>query len=202
MEPVTEAASRRESFVLVPASDRKDSDMDDETQVGPRRLRRASLLAGAALAGTVLLTSCGFAGVGGDKAQAPNGQTDASRHEQAVAYSKCMRENGDPSWPDPNPDGSYNNENGSLDRESAAYKKAAAACTDLEVSGGPGAAQIEQAFTNLLKYSKCMRDNGVAEFPDPKKEDGGVGIELNGDIDEDSTEYKNALTACKSLEQG
>jgi hypothetical protein len=162
---------------------------------------RKFLLAVTALTSTAMLaTACG--GLGQDKGKAPVGQSTESRYTQALAYSKCMRAKGDPAWPDPNSNGMFTNNNGSLDRTSAAYKKAAAACKNLEVTGGANETQIEQAFNSLLKYSKCMRQNGVSKFPDPKKEKGGVGIELSGGVDQNSSQYKTALNACKSLQPG
>jgi hypothetical protein len=161
------------------------------------RARRFRALA-AGLMGVALLTvACGH--VSPPHQQVGGGQ---SRHDQAVAFAKCMRENGDPSWPDPGPDGGFPNNNGSLDRTSEAYKKAAAACKDKEPTGGPDAADIEAEFSKLLKYSKCMRDNGIGNFPDPVKEDGGVGIETNRDIDLNSDSYKKAQQACRSFQPG
>jgi hypothetical protein len=161
------------------------------------RARRAGAVV-AALAGAALLTAaCGGAPNTG---QAGGGGQD--RHAQAVSYAKCMRDNGDPAWPDPNSGGSFTNNNGSLDRTSAAYMKAAQACKSMEPNGAPPAVQLEATFQKLLKYSKCMRDNGVTKFPDPVKQDGGVGIEMNKDVDSNSAAYKNAQKTCQSLQLG
>jgi hypothetical protein len=45
-----------------------------------------------------------------------------------------------------------------------------------------------------------MRANGVANYPDPVKEKGGVGIEIPKGFDTNSAQYKKALRACKSLQ--
>jgi hypothetical protein len=178
--------------------------MNNATGARGRRTRVLTTAVVGAVMSTTLLTGCGFLGMGQDKGQVPGGggQTTESRYKQAIAYAKCMRANGDPAWPDPDSNGLFANDNGSLDRTSAAYKKAAAACQDQEVSNGPNATQIEAAFQGLLKYSQCMRANGVPNFPDPKKEKGGVGIELKGDVNQNSSQYKSALNACRSLQQG
>lgn len=50
-------------------------------------------------------------------------------------------------------------------------------------------------------YADCMRENGVAEMPDPQQgEDGGVdnGLE-EADIDRNSPEFKTADEACNHL---
>jgi hypothetical protein len=148
----------------------------------------------AALAGAMLLT----AACSDDPADNTAGDTQ-DRHAQAVAYAKCMRENGDPSWPDPGPDGSFPNANGSLDRTSEAYQKANAACQSKQQQGQPNAANIETQFQQLLAYSKCMRDNGVSKFPDPVKEDGGVGLDTSKDVDTNSDTYKKANETCRTL---
>lgn len=175
---------------------------DDEPRTGFSRPRPKGLLAIAALASIpLLLAACGDDNDGKEVVKAPNQQAGKSVYEQALAYAKCMRASGDPAWPDPGSNGAFPNENGSLDRTSAAYKKAAAACKHLEVAaGGPPAAQVEKQFTQLLKYSKCMRGHGVPAFPDPTKDGGGVGITLTKDIDPNSAAFKSAQNACKSLQ--
>lgn len=122
-------------------------------------------------------------------------------YQQAVAYSKCMRSNGDPAWPDPGSNGSFPNVNGSLDKTSAAYKRASAACRKLHPSGAPPAEQIQQDFAKFLKFSACMREHGIAKFPDPVQ-DHGVGLEVPRSIDVKSPQYKAALDACRSLQPG
>ncbi|MCW2941256.1 MAG: hypothetical protein JWN00_4241 [Actinomycetia bacterium] len=163
--------------------------MNDETSSRPQRA--------GILAATLLAAACG----GGSHVQAPGAQSGASLYQQAVAYSKCMRSHGDPAWPDPTSSGAYANNNGSLDRTSAAYKTAANACKKLEPTGGIPAAQVQQDFNKLLKYSACMRAHGVLKFPDPTM-DHGVGIAVPGSIDPNSPQFKAADQACRSLMPG
>jgi hypothetical protein len=120
----------------------------------------------------------------------------ASNHDQAVAFAKCMRSHGDPSFPDPGPEGAFPNRNGSLDKDSPRFKKAAAACKSQEPPG-PAPSVFQQDYRKLLKYSACMRAHGMPKFPDPVLEDHGVGIK--GDIDPNSPQFKRANTACRSL---
>lgn len=160
-----------------------------------RTLRSALLaaLAGAAL----LLGSCSRHQADGNP-QGNSGGTASDAHGQAVTYAKCMRENGVPSWPDPDQDGRFPNENGNLDRTSDAFKKADAKCRGPE-QAPPDAADIDAQFQQLLAYSKCMRANGVDDFPDPTKAGGGVGIEAPKDLDANSPQVKKALAACRTL---
>ena len=49
---------------------------------------------------------------------------------------------------------------------------------------------------DLVAFSQCMRDNGIAEFPDP----GPDGLSIGGlGIDPDSPQFKAAAEACESL---
>jgi hypothetical protein len=170
-------------------------------RIGRDRLPRAGTLAAVLASVALLATGCGGGG-GGGKNHAPEGQTNPQRYQQALSYSKCMRQNGTPDWPDPGKDGAFPNDNGSLTRirKSAGYTKASNSCKSLEVTGGIPPAQAQQDFDNLLKYSNCMRQHGVSNFPDPVKDKSGVGITIPKGFDESSAQYKAAQKACKSLE--
>lgn len=168
-------------------------------RIGRERLARSGVLAAALASIALLATGCG---TGGKAHRAPDQQTNQQRYQQALSYSKCMRQNGVPNWPDPDQSGAYPNDNGSLTsiRKSAGFTKASGACKSLEVSGGIPPAQAQKDFENLLKYSKCMRDHGISNFPDPVKDKSGVGIKIPKGFDESSAQYKSAQKACKSLE--
>jgi hypothetical protein len=65
-------------------------------------------------------------------------------------------------------------------------------------TGTSSAATQEQA----MKFAQCMRDNGVAAFPDPPAS-GQLTIDavLNGSsLDPNSAMFKQAINACKDLE--
>jgi len=49
----------------------------------------------------------------------------------------------------------------------------------------------------MLKYSQCMRDNGVPNFPDPKMEDGG-GFSLSLPEGADNEKVDAAQEKCKA----
>jgi len=147
-----------------------------------------------ALGGIALLAvGCGHAG----KHQEAGADKGASTYQQAVAFAKCMRTHGDPSFPDPGPEGAFPNENGSLNKDSPQFKTAAAACKKLE-PGAPPQSAFQQGYRQLLKFSACMRAHGLPGFPDPILEDHGVGYK--GDrINPNSPQYKTARQACRSL---
>jgi hypothetical protein len=57
-------------------------------------------------------------------------------------------------------------------------------------------------YANALKFSECMRDNGVSEFPDPDAS-GGLTIDgvVNGSsLDPSTPAWKEAIGACKDLQ--
>jgi hypothetical protein len=72
-------------------------------------------------------------------------------------------------------------------------------------SAGTGSSGSNDAATTrekAVKFSECMRENGVSDFPDPDAS-GAFTIETiaNGSsVDTSSVAFKQALTACKDLE--
>jgi hypothetical protein len=99
------------------------------------------------------------------------GNKNATNHEQAVKFAKCMRDNGLTEFPDPPASGELTIDaiaNGSsLDTSSAAFKHAMSACKDLEPSGFTGHKRSAQQQKNALEFAECIRDHGVKDFPDP-----------------------------------
>jgi hypothetical protein len=66
-------------------------------------------------------------------------------------------------------------------------------------SGSNGAAATRE---KAVKFSECMRENGVSDFPDPNAS-GELTIDAvaNGSsVDTNSVAFTRALTACKDLE--
>ena len=74
-----------------------------------------------------------------------------------------------------------------------------AGCSN-ESDGNAGNASADSAQS--VKFAKCMRDNGVTEFPDPDAS-GELTIDgvLNGStIDAESPIWNGAISACKDLQ--
>lgn len=67
-------------------------------------------------------------------------------------------------------------------------------------ANGGAAANGSQAelVAKHVEYSKCMRANGIKEFPDPETDPGG-GVGFSTNIDPDDPKYKAADGKCKSL---
>jgi hypothetical protein len=119
-----------------------------------------------------------------------------------VEFAKCMRANGIPEFPDPEtsdkrrfsvtiPDGT----------PKETVDKAMEACRAFMPNGGrPG--RVDPAITaKLRELSRCMRANGVPDFPDPSA-DGGIQLRREKDgsgIDPESAAFKKAEEACKKF---
>lgn len=159
-----------------------------------RRLTRswqaASLLAIATLVGGPLLTGCG--GASGNPSAKTAGsarQTGASTttsastsgpeappspaqlHQDELAFARCMRANGVPSFPDPAGGGGFVVGTG-VDLSSPAVRAAQARCQRLLPGGGPPGPGRQthpsaQTLTRFRTIAQCMRSHGVPDFPDP-----------------------------------
>jgi hypothetical protein len=192
----------------------------------PRRHARAPLAIAGAVAALLLVAACSGAtpsnGVvtletpGASNTPDPSGATGdkgaADDYDKMLAYAQCMRDHGVASFPDPVSDGQGHiglqlqaGPGTGLDPNSATFKAADDACKSLMPAppAGGNDANDDQAFQDMLAYSQCMRDNGVADFPDPVREsNGGVSMSLGGgpgsDLDPSSPTFQKAQTTCQS----
>ncbi len=99
----------------------------------------------------------------------------ATLRGKAVKFAECMRANGVSAFPDPNASGELTIDavaNGSsVDTSSAVFTRALDACKDLEPAGFTGHRRSAQQQEFALEFARCMRDNGVEDFPDPGPDD-------------------------------
>ncbi|WP_327710987.1 hypothetical protein OG912_22565 [Streptomyces sp. NBC_00464] len=141
----------------------------------------------------VLMTACsgGSSGAADSGGAKPTGSAD-----RALAYAKCMRENGVTKFPDPKGDGSgVIGKDSGIDPESPTFKKAMEACKDLTPQGaGPAGGKPIDAAKGRA-WAECVRDNGVKDFPDPDSDTGRVDMTGVGTGGEDPTLDK-ALETC------
>lgn len=100
-----------------------------------------------------------------------SGTPNASKRDRTVRFAECMRDNGVSGFPDPDASGELTVDeiaNGSsLDTSSPAWRKAIAACEDLQPPGFTGHKASPREQGVRLKFAQCIRDNGVKDFPDP-----------------------------------
>jgi hypothetical protein len=170
-------------------------------------------LAAAAIGLTFLSAACGspqpqtqgVASLGDTPSPTASAESEgASGKGSGLKYAQCMRENGIEEFPDPSGDGklTLRSKPGSkMDPNSPAWKKAQEACKSLRPE--PSEGQKQQMKAQGLKYSQCMRENGIKEFPDPNP-DGGMLLRMKKgtDLDPESPKFKKAQEACKSLMPG
>jgi hypothetical protein len=153
----------------------------------------------------LLAAGCGGADTGARTVANVEGSTSAtakagSGDGDALAYAKCMRENGVPKFPDPEEgEGSILDEGSGVDPKSAEFKAADEKCKQYLPNGGqPGQGGGDDAWAaeDKLAYAKCMRENGVPKFPDPGSDGNFPPIVKGSGVDPDSAEFQKAAQTC------
>jgi len=110
---------------------------------------------------------------------APQAQDAAA---QGRKFAQCMREQG-VDMPDPGPDGMVG-----LSVDKANQEKLTAAsskCREFLPNGGEPAKMSAEDIAKRRDFAKCIRENGLPDFPDPDPETGdfSVGKDKTGVID-------------------
>ena len=127
--------------------------------------------------------------------------------DAALTYSQCMRENGVPEFPDADAEGRIMMRAGpdsSLNPDSAEFQEAAEACRHLQPAGRAGANGGIEGQETMLEFARCMRENGVPDYPDPDPNAGpGVRIVVgpNSDLDPNDPKVQDALEICEAILQ-
>jgi len=100
-----------------------------------------------------------------------SGDANAATRAQALKFAECMRDSGVTEFPDPDASGQLTIDaianDSSVDPNTAAFQQAMSACKDLQPPGFTGHERNAQEQGNALEFAQCIRDNGVADFPDP-----------------------------------
>jgi hypothetical protein len=153
----------------------------------------------AVLVAGLLAAGCG----GGSEEISGGGVSQASAgSDPGVAYAECMRENGVPEFPDP-VDGKLRlriTPDSGIDPNSPEWEEAQQACQDLAPAGAQsGGSPPPELQERVLKHAKCMRENGVPDFPDPSFDGGGVRMQLPPGLDPESQQFQSARRACQEL---
>jgi hypothetical protein len=133
---------------------------------------RRTALASSAIA-CLLLAGCGSK----TKPLASSG----TGYSDFLAFSKCMRGHGISGFPDPSAQGGIHLAPGSgLGPASPRFQAAQEQCKKLLPGGGPGP-QIPVVSGSDVAFARCMRANGVPNYPDPTAasvEQPPVGVNL------------------------
>jgi hypothetical protein len=157
------------------------------------------LIAFAAMTCAVAIAACGSS----------NNNNHSPHQSPFLPFSECMRSHGVPNFPDPSPGGGIDLSSG-MNPASPAFRGAQASCHKLMPGGGPGASHPSaQAEAQTLKISECMRQHGVAGFPDPTlspppnpsgysivDDRGGVVLAVPSTINPASPVFKQAAATC------
>jgi hypothetical protein len=127
--------------------------------------------------------------------------TSASSYTDDVAYAKCMRAHGESDFPDPNSRGLFEHV---PSRNTPEFTAAEGFCHHLLPNNGePTAAQLQTLTANGLKYTSCMRRDGVPDFPDPtvaKTPFGSEGVIFSDKgLNPEATSYKQAQKSCQQV---
>lgn len=149
----------------------------------PRPARTAAaIIATAAL--TLLAAACSS---GSPSSAGPGGSTNSggsASPPSAVGFSRCMRSQGVPDFPDPGSSGAIPKESAQhLGVSSSQFNAAQRTCQHLlPTTGGSLTASslqqcyladvcpqalVQHALNAGLKFSRCMRSHGVPNWPDP-----------------------------------
>jgi hypothetical protein len=133
-----------------------------------------------------------------------------------LKFAACMRESGEPNFPDPSSGGFQFREGGGVDPSSPTFAAAHAKCAKfLPIGAGlaPGAQThpTTQWLAQMLKAAECMRGRGIPNFPDPGTSvpsslgsrirevsniDGAIFV-FPSTIDPQSPAFLRAAVACK-----
>jgi len=144
------------------------------------------------------LTGCGGGDKGGDVATAggtPSAGASLSNQDKALQYVACVRnqgiEIGDP-------------ENGVVPPieqgtvSETGLKAALDKCRQYLPTNGKSTTVTADQLAKLREFAKCMRDNGVKDFPDPDPDEGGISIDPNSVNPNDPT-FKGAQEKCNQI---
>ncbi len=115
----------------------------------------------------------------------------------AYAYAACMRDHGI-DMSDPDPQTGLPTVGDSVDPDSAAFKEAHKACGEL-LPGGIRGQGDDTELDSYLEFAKCMRKNGMPDFPDPQP---GSGQGMFPGADRNDPAFGKATKACQHILAG
>jgi hypothetical protein len=128
------------------------------------RLRPPAALALVALIG---LVGAGCSTGPADSGAAPTASSagsGAADRDKGVRFAECIRGNGVSDFPDPDASGDYDY---GVSVSPEVWTKAVDACKDLQPPGTLSADRTPEQQEQGLRFARCMRENGVPDFPDP-----------------------------------
>jgi hypothetical protein len=123
-----------------------------------------------------------------------NPTASASSSADPVQFAKCMREHGMTWFADPGSEGKATPPPNVDETELDAARQACQKYAGGAAAAGPS---LDPAvMEKLLQYSKCMRENGLPDFPDMPTDGSGISLSKLG-IDPKSPTFQAAQGKCK-----
>jgi len=177
------------------------------------RCRRALILTSivAVASFSLLAAGCGGGGspVVANVASSTTTTQNATTQNGLVAFSRCMRSNGVPNFPDPQRVGGRSAKLtvSRLAASNPRFQAAQRACNHFLPNGGGGSQETpQQTRTRLadgLSFARCIRSHGVTRFPDPTAE-GRFTVEMvqAQGIDMHSPAFLRVVQACLPASHG
>jgi hypothetical protein len=118
-----------------------------------------------------------------------------SNEDRQREFAKCMRENG-VDMPDPEPGQGGIRIQRSPGGDRAKVEAAMQACRSLLPNGGEGMKLDAEQIEQLRQMAKCMRENGVPNFPDPDA-DGTINFQAGSGFDREDPKFQAAMEKCR-----
>ncbi len=142
-----------------------------------KKVAVALLASGMVISIGLLFSACGggsppsVASLGTTTTIAPTSQdtgTSATKRQDAVKFSECMRSHGVKNYPDPKKTGATEISSSSgIDPNSQTFQSAWVKCAKYSPSHNVKTHASEQQIKTALKTAECMHAHGVPNFPDP-----------------------------------
>ncbi len=146
----------------------------------PRRAWPTAARIAAAIIATAGLVLLAAACSGSPTSTGPGGSSNAggSANSPLLAFSRCMRSNGVPNFPDPDANTSNAKVSSAqqLGVSSSQLQAAENACQHLLPRGANDQfppAEVQLLLPGMRRFSECMRSHGVPNWPDPTTDSQG-----------------------------
>ena len=179
------------------------------TRLRGRSGRRPLLLVAPAVIGLALASAaCGggsprasVARVGTTTTALPAGSAaaDGPSNRQFVRYAGCMRSHGVLNFPDDPASPVIRALKVSGATSSPEFQAAAQACEKYAHHGTPSPQITSQDEADYLRAASCMRNHGIASFPDPVFASGNVNFPIPQGMNTNSTQFRRAREVCEGL---
>ncbi|MDG4775199.1 hypothetical protein [Solwaraspora sp. WMMD792] len=129
------------------------------------------------------------AGAGDGDGDGVDGLTE---EERQLRFARCMRENG-VDMPDPEPGEGGAMQGFGTDSDMEKVEAAIEQCREFLPGGGETGQSDPEQIERVREIAKCMRENGVTDFPDPDV-DGRMNLDLS--MSPDDPTFQAAMEKC------